>query len=478
MCKHTRQTIQNTPEPTRFPSAQTVRNTDAGRRGAGIRAKALGAWLSRGAVCIAALLSASCASTGKHYTKIEPHIYAGDFEGAFNILVEEAPSAYDKKDSLLFQLDAGMLAHYAADWETSRDYLADAERSIENLYAKSVTLTVASYLANDTVTEYSGEDYEDVYINIFNAMNYFFLGSTEDALVEIRRIDEKLRFLSVKHGTEITTAQQALLDNGTAVPYDSEAASVHFSNSALARYLGMLFYRANGQKDDARIDRDQIRLAFANQPDVYNFPVPDSIDDELDIPEGKARLNVISFTGLSPEKRAEEIRIPIGGNWVKISLPVLEERGGDVAWIKVIFDSGEEFQLDVIEEMGNVAAETFKQKAGLIYLKTVLRATSKTAASIAFGEASDTQDSNLSLLFSVLSLGTQLYAEFSEQADLRISQYFPATAWVGGTTVTPGMYSYSVVYYSASGKPLYEDRFENVAIREKGLNLTESVCLR
>ena len=150
-----------------------------------------------------------------------------------------------------------------------------------------MSLTAASYLANDTVTEYCGEDYEDIYLNVFNALNYYHLGLEEDAMVEIRRIDEKLRLLAARHGTEITAAQQALLERGTDVPYDSEAAAVHFSNSALARYLSMLFYRARGRLDEARIDRDQIRLAFANQPAVYGFPVPDSVDEELRVPAGK-----------------------------------------------------------------------------------------------------------------------------------------------------------------------------------------------
>lgn len=430
-------------------------------------------------------LCTSCASVGKHYKNIDRDVKSGNFETAFNKLKEEAPSAYSKNDILLFQLDAGMLAHYAEKYEDSKDYLTEAERSIENLQAKSISLTAASYLSNDTVTEYSGEDYEDVYINIFNALNYYFLGSTEGALVEIRRIDEKLKFLTIKYGTGITAAQEALLDNGVSVPYDSNAASVNFSNSALARYLGMLFYRAQGLYDDARIDRDQIRLAFANQPEVYKFRIPSSVDEELEIPRGKARLNVIGFTGLSPEKEAEEIRIPItyGADaqirWIKFSLPVLVEKPDVVSAVKVIFDNGKEFQLEVIEKMGDVAAETIKQNEALTYFKTILRATSKTTASIIFNEASQMQsDGNMGLIFSLLSLGTQLYADLSEQADLRISHYFPATAWVGGITLEPGLYSYSVVYYSASGKPIHEDRFENILIKPEGLNLSESICIK
>ncbi len=422
----------------------------------------------------------ACASFGGHYSSLDAKAFNGDFAEAFAELIEDAARAYSESDALLFQLDSGMLAHFAGLYGESKQYLEEAERNIEYLAAKSVSLTAASYLANDTITEYSGEDYEDIYINVFNALNYYHLGLIDDAAVEVRRIDEKLKVLSARHGTEITQVQQALLENGTEVPYDIDAASMQFSNSALARYLGMLFYRAKGLYDDARIDMEQVRLAFANQPAVYDFPPPSSINEEASIPRGKARINFISFTGLGPEKEEETFRVPIGGGkWIKVSLPVMRKRSGKVAQVKVLFDSGEQLDLEIIEKMDAVAAEAFKQNEAAIYLKTVLRAATKTAASVAFDEAArQVDDDSAFLLLSVLSLGTQLYADFSEQADLRISHYFPATAWVGGITVDPGVYSFSVVYYSSSGKILHRERFENIRADEGRLNLAESVCIR
>lgn len=419
----------------------------------------------------------ACATLGEHYAPVDEKLAAGDFSAACAEL-EEYSDLYGEKNILLYRLDAGMLAHYAGQYETSRRLLADAEKDIGRLSAVSLSLTAASYLANDTVTEYCGEDYEDIYLNVFNALNYYHLGSEEDAMVEIRRIDEKLRLLAARHGTEITAAQQALLERGTDVPYDSEAAAVHFSNSALARYLSMLFYRARGRLDEARIDRDQIRLAFANQPAVYGFPVPDSVDEELRVPAGKARLNIVGFTGRGPVKVAEDLRIPVGGgHWIRISLPVLQEQSGAVGSVRIVFDSGEQMRLEKIEDLSAVAAETFRQSAALTYLKAVLRATAKGSASMIFDQLAQTGES--SLLFSVLSLGTQLYAEFSEQADLRLSHFLPAEAWVGGITLDPGVYSFTVIYESASGKrALWRDRFENVRVYADRLNLTETVCLR
>jgi uncharacterized protein len=421
----------------------------------------------------------SCASVS-HYQEIDADVARGDFRGGLEKIRAVKGKAYRNTDQILYYLDEGMLAHYAGDWTGSSKSLGTAERGIESAFTKSVTLAVSSYLVNDTTLEYPGEDYEDLYLNAFNSLNYYHAGSTEDALVEIRRIDNKLKFLSTKYGTAITNAQSAVLEKSNDIPYDSSASRVEFTNSALGRYLSMLFFRSEGKSDDARIDRDQIKLAFANQPAVYGFPLPSSLNDELSVPKGKARLNVISFSGLSPVKTESTTRIGLGdSHWLKIALPVITQRPTQVARTEVVLDSGERFQLELIENMGAVAADTFKQKAALIYFKTIARSLVKTSSSIALNEkAHDSGDNSTALLLGVLSLGTQIYAEASEQADLRMSRYFPSRAYVGGITIDPGVCSYTVRYFDASNRLIQEQRFENVRVQENQLNLSEAICIK
>ena len=200
-------------------------------------------------------------------------------------------------------------------------------------------------------------------------------------MVEIRRMNNKLAFLASKYGVIVDNMQQAALREGTEIPPDPAAWQTTFTNSALARYLGMLFYRGNGKPDDARIDRDQIRLAFANNPSVYSFPPPRSLDDELPVPDGKARFNVIAFSGSAPVKEEEIVRILIpNSRYIKIALPVMVSRPSAVNRIEVRFDSGESFDLELLEDIGAIATETFRERAHLAYLKAVLRATEQGVA--------------------------------------------------------------------------------------------------
>jgi hypothetical protein len=182
---------------------------------------------------------------------------------------------------------------------------------------------------------------------------------------------------------------------------------------------------------------------------------------------------------MGPIKEEEVIRIPLPGpRWIKIALPVLNERPSQVSRIEAVIDDKEAFDLELLEDMGAVAQETFKEKKNLIYLKTVLRATIKGVASSVLDAASDQAGGEASLILGLLSLGTQVIAEASERADLRISRYFPARAYAGGINLDPGVYSVKVNYYAGNGRLIASYAQDGVRVRENALNLTEAVCLR
>jgi hypothetical protein len=419
----------------------------------------------------------SCAS-GNPYREADLLAQGGDYQKSLAILEGDKKNLYRDKDAILYYLDAGMLNHYAAEYRRSTELLQEGERAIEAAYTRSVTMELATYLLNDTAQEYPGEDYEDIYINAFNALNYYQGDDLEDAMVEIRRMNNKLAFLASKYGVMVDNMQKAALTEGTAIPPDPAAGQTTFTNSALARYLGMLFYRGNGNLDDARIDRDQIRLAFANNPSVYPYPPPSSLDDELPVPSGKARFNVIAFSGSAPIKEETIIRVLIPNNrYIKIALPTMAPRPSVVNRIEARFDSGESFDLELLESIEAIATETFKERAHLIYLKSTLRGIVKGVASSVMGGMGDEMEGDTRAVLNLLSIGTQLFAEASEKADLRISRYFPAKVYVGGVTLDPGLYSYSIIYYSG-GKVVDSFRQENAPIRAGRVNLAEAACLK
>jgi hypothetical protein len=422
----------------------------------------------------------ACASTGP-FVKLDNAVERSRYAESVEFLEQNKKSLYSgSKDGILYFLDKGMLSHYAGRFTDSSALLESGERAIEEAYTKSVTREMGSYLFNDNVLEYPGEDYENIYINVFNALNYYHRQDVEGATVEIRRVNEKLAQLSARYNVIITGLQQKALDDTAGRLPPNPKAAGKFTDSALARYLGILFYRSGGRHDDARIDREGLRVAFANAPAVYRHPVPPSISGELETPKGMARFNALAFSGLSPVKRGVELRIPLpGAGWAKIAVPELEHRRSDVTRIEVVFDHGERFNMELLEDIETAARETFKARQNVIYLKSVLRAMVKGIGSAALNSASgEVEDETTGAVLRMFSIITQIFAEASEQADTRISRYFPARAYVGGINIKPGIYSFRISYYNRSGKELASTRYTDMHIREGALNLAEAVCLQ
>ncbi|GHV60342.1 hypothetical protein AGMMS49587_01330 [Spirochaetia bacterium] len=429
-------------------------------------------------VFLVLIILPSCATVP--FARVDGPLGSGDYAESAALIEKNKKKLYKNRDAILYYLDKGLVTHYAGQYQDSSNLLEEGERAIEAAFTKSVTAEIGSYIVNDTVKEYDGEDYEDIYLNVFNALNYYHRLDIEGAMVEIRRMNNKIQFLASKYGIITSNLQKKALEESTAIPPDPNG-DAHFSDSALARYLGLLFYRGTGRFDDARIDRDQLKIAFANAPDIYTHPLPSSINDELEIPDGKARLNVLAFGGLSPAKEETTLRVSLSAsNYVKIALPVLVERPSRIKRVELVIENGETFELELLEDLEKVARETFKEKEQVIYLKTILRATMKglTSSALDAAASSDKVDGSTSLILSLLSIGNKIFSEASEQADLRISRYFPGKAYIGGINLDPGTYSFTVNYRDASGQALASFRQENIMVYKDRLNLLEAVCLK
>ena len=419
----------------------------------------------------------SCASGKDAYREIDAGVNAASYEHALEAI--EKPSTqktvYPPRNEILFFLDRGMIRHYAGLWHESTSDLQEAERLIEAAFTKSITQEIGTFIVNDNVRDYPGEDYEDIYINVFNALNYYHRGNIESALVEIRRVNEKLRYLSGKY----ERAADKVISSNTDLndpQYDIEAIS--FSNSALARYLSMLFFRSYGNADNARIDLEELYRAYELAPNVYNHSPPSGLEDELQIPQGQARLNAIAFAGLSPVK--EEINLPIPlplpfpNNWTRLALPQMVDRPSVINSIEIVIDGGGLFRLELIEDMNRVARETFKGRFGLTVLKSTARTITKSAVNAGVSKAVNNQSEGLGALVSIFG---RIATNLSENADLRAGRYFPGRVFVGGITLEPGVYSITINYYG-SGRLVASETRNNVEIGRNKLNLLEFICLK
>jgi hypothetical protein len=422
------------------------------------------------------LLLLACATKPDVYQKIDAAVGKASFEDAVEVIAkgqEGKKPVYPEKNQVLLYLDKGILEHYAGKYDVSSTDLQEGERLIEEAFTKSVSQEVSSYIANDNTRDYPGEDYEDIYINVFNALNYYHRGDTDGAMVEIRRVNIKLQALADKYaagGSRIKEFVKKRVES-LVMPDDEP---VVLTDSALARYIAALFYRGDNRPDDARIDFEEIGKIYAAAPGVYGGSVPPSIEEELgDVPPGKARLNVLAFTGLAPIKQENVQSVPIplpsnASNQAKLALPRLITRPSSIDGVTVKLQSGESFPLEMIEDIEKVAIETFKAKYGLIFLKTISRVAIKAVA----GEVATQAAERAGGFGSLVSFGSKLAADASESADIRLSRYFPGKAYVGGITLDPG--TYDVTFSFSNGDTVTR----NVTVRANKANIVEVVSLR
>ena len=408
---------------------------------------------------------------------------AGVQEGAFDeVLVQldtersrpargrDRSTAYSTRNEVLFYLDRGMIAHYAGLYQESFENLERAEQLIEEAFTRSVSQDIASLIVNDNMRDYSGESYEDLYVNVFNALNRYHLNDLQGAVVEVRRLNEKLSLLADRHQRAVERVKES---NDKLDTTNIEAS--RFSNSALARYLGILFYRAIGNRDGVRIEHEELEQAFRLAPEIYANPIPSSVREELSVPPDMARLNVIAFTGLSPLKEEENVVIPLPfpppQHEARIALPVLVSRPQTITRVEVVLSTGEKFDLQLLEDIGAVAKETFKSSYALTVLRSTARAIARTTAVAASAAAAGRRGGEAAGLATRI-LGRVL-SEAAENADTRISRYFPNYALVGGINLEPGTYMMTINFYGARG--LMESHRREVSVQSNVLNLEQFI---
>jgi len=434
------------------------------------------------------LLFSSATKEPGAFKNIDAAVSKNDFNKAVEILKAAQNGKkpiYPEANAVSLYLDKGLLEHYAGNYDNSAQDLIEAERLIQEAFTKSVTAETASYIANDNTKEYPGEDYEDIYLSIFNALNFYNKGNTEEALVEIRRLtlsSGKLDMLSRKYEASTKSAGDYLMNGLSKIglqinPQLPQGDPVNFSNSALARYLSVLFYLDDNNKDSARIESEQIKAAFASNPKLYSNSIPKPVDNILTVPAGKARLNIIGFTGLSPVKEEKVFVsiVPLDPPFgiMRLKLPVLKRRPSAIKRVEVEVRGQGKFELELLEDMTAVTEETYNARFANMFFKTYIRSLLKNAAGVIASRSADKVGGTAGTIAGLgARLGGKIAADASERADIRMGRYFPDKAYVGAIDLEPGTYTV-IVNFGGHTK-----EFNDVKVKANKINLIEAVSLQ
>jgi hypothetical protein len=326
------------------------------------------------------LLGAGCAGDYVSRTRALREAYeAGRHREAAEGFAREATDE-QHIDRLLALMDRGMVLHAAGEHEESIRVLAEAGKLADQLDVISVSEEAKVLLSSEREKTYRGEDFEKLAISVLQALNFAQLGRDESALVEVRRVNERM--------------QKMIRDEGK--PYEQ---------LAVARYLAAVLWEDGGHDDDAFIDYEAAnRLAGDLGPlaePLVRLARTTGRDDALaalrrqypsldpaPLGEGEGQLLVVVEAGRVPQKtngtRDGKARAEI------IAVPVFRDR----TWTRgaeVSVDGGPPVAPVAITSLEQVAKVHLEDRVGRMVAKQLAGAALKVAGAAAVAKATDSE---------------------------------------------------------------------------------------
>jgi uncharacterized protein len=409
-------------------------------------------WFVIAALC--AFLT-GCGPSTQFYRDVEADLGAGRYDQAINGVVSHR-AAYGDKSTVLYNMDLGLLYHYAGMSDSSTVHLLAAEQEIEELYTKSITLGALSFVLNDNILPYDGEDFERVMLNVFLALNFAEKGLQDEALVEARKVDLKMRAFAQKYEGKNT-----------------------YQEDALARYLAGALYESSGEINDAFISYRKAYDAYETYAKLFATKVPPFLLNDLVRTAGKlgftdeadkfralggsdgattstgtGSLLLVTYAGKSPIKTEIHSNVSVADtagiiHTFQIALPKFTPRmvGTRSYSIDVLKASDSTLaaadRTHLAENITAIASQSLDDRLALVYLKSGGRAVLKFLAAEKAKEK--IREKNENALVNILSsLAIDLAVGATESADVRSWRTLPAQVQLSRIELPPGPYVVSI----------------------------------
>lgn len=401
-----------------------------------------------------------CASYHDRISDYYQKVGAGDWVEAEKTL-DKNPLLTKPRNKLLYLMEKGRLAHLAGEYAKSNQYLNEADMLYE-VGLNSTGDAIVGAVLNPMSQNYKGEDFEIFMLHYYKALNYFYLGDKEAAIVEARRINLQ------------TLAQKDKFNDK-----DSR-----YSKDAFSLILQGLIYEADGDINNAFIAyRNAVEVYQQSEEGIYyGVSIPENLKydvmrtaykmgftSELRKFENQFGMTFKDYTetmggelvlfwenGVAPIKRQEDLFFTLvkGDNG---SLFFTDALGGlvipfdfgfagsanlsDIHSLRVALPKYEAklplyrsatastgkdgFALELVEDVNTLAIQTLKERWGKELGSVLTRLAVKKATEYALTSSAKSSNGNNDVLLEGLGLGVQLFSMLSEKADTRNWQSLP-----------------------------------------------------
>ena len=430
-------------------------------------------------LCIAALGLQGCATTQlmDAQSEVRQSFTTGNIEQSRSLMQRYEDKVYRSNDQVLRDLEMGALLYYSGEWDQSLNRMQQAEREIDRLFGVSVQRNLRALLLNDAQLEYQGEDYEDVMINVFNALSYIQLNDLEAASVESRRISFKLENLAIRYDGLVESLSRR---DTTSVDTNPgwERGSSNIEASAFGHYLSYVINANQGRQDAARIEYERFLQVYNRHYGRWTAPQQAS-ENRLQSraaaypPPGNTLL--LAFGGRAPEKEARELRIYSDdlSTYIKYAVPVLDSYDSRVRRVEAVINDTLQIQLPLLDDFSRMAEEVFQVRKPIIYTRAIIRSTLKFASSKAAQSAVKSEYGEAAGKLTGILGG--IFTEVSEVADLRGWQTMPGQVYGFSVDLPPGEHHLRIRYLGSAGQLLYEREQQiQPSVGQRDLNLYDA----
>ena len=175
-----------------------------------------------------------------------------------------------KRNRLLYLFEKGKMAHLLKQYDSSNRYFNEADIFMEEVRTTAGDIAVGTLL-NPMMQTYKGEAFEKFMLHYYKALNYLYLGKTDDALVEARRI----------------SISNYALD-------DKTKSENKYNDDAFSLMLQGIIYETSADWNNAFISyRNSVDLFLKNNNSYYGVSIPDQLKKDL--------LHAADMNGFSDE---------------------------------------------------------------------------------------------------------------------------------------------------------------------------------
>ena len=144
----------------------------------------------------------------------------GNIQQAAAVL-DQNKKAAKSKTRFLYYANQGIVDHLLGNYEESNQWLEEAFIFGED-YRKNYLNFAASYFLNPNLIVYPGEDHEHLMLLYYKALNFLKLEQYDAALVECRRLNQRLFELGDKYRSENRFQKDAFIHNLMGIIYDAD----------------------------------------------------------------------------------------------------------------------------------------------------------------------------------------------------------------------------------------------------------------